>query len=98
MSSFSIKLNKYVFLEAGVLTLEYMNKIDPIGDEQVIFVLIYLYVLWNTSIIVNLFKRLLLKLAKDLEPNQADSHEEEIDIKMGNNRSLGEPFNFDSFL
>lgn len=53
---------------------------------------------FNNCLIVNLFKRLLLKLARDLEPNQADSHKEDIDTEMGNNWSLGEPFNFDSLL
>jgi len=59
---FILEDKEFYLTEAGVLTLDYINKIDPIGDEQ----------------------RLLLKIAKDLEPNEdkakTSSFEQDLNI------------------
>jgi len=90
-------------VEAGVLTLEYLNKIDPIGDEQVASVFNLTCLVLFKIFICIILKRLLLKIAKGLEPqsqtnqNQKDeTKKSEKDFEMSEEWPFSDPFNFDT--
>jgi hypothetical protein len=90
-------------VEAGVLTLEYLNKIDPIGDEQVALVFNLTCLVLFKIFICIILKRLLLKIAKGLEPqsqtnqNQKDEiKKSDKDFEMSEEWPFSDPFNFDT--